>query len=233
MAGGYLFIPKPLQTTAVITWLRRTHAWTGFWGAIFFLLLGLSGFYLNHRAVMAIPQGGSYEVAALDVIIEPGQLTSQDDLAAWMKTQFDIDAEPSRRRGRGPQARPPTGRPGGQVSFNGQAANQPAEWTASFRGPNTTITGTTQDGANVVHVTRTDAGFIRTIIGLHKVIGVNTAFILLMDAMAGAIMFMSLSGVLLWTRLHGPRLAGVGILASVAIGAGIALSGTWLTWAVP
>jgi len=223
MAGGYLFIPKPLQTTAVITWLRRTHAWTGFWGAIFFLFLGLSGIYLNHRAVMAIPQGAPYEVAALDVIIEPGQLNSQDELTAWMQDQFDIDAAPSRGRRR----------PGAQVSFNGQAANQPTEWTVSFRGPNTTITGTAQDGANVVHVTRTDAGFIRTIIGLHKVIGVNTAFILLMDAMAGAIMFMSLSGVLLWTRLHGPRLAGVGILATVVIWAGIALSGTWLTWAAP
>ena len=221
--GGYLFIPKPLQTAGVITWLRRTHAWTGFFGAIFFLFLGLSAIYLNHRAVMRLPQGNPQEVASLDVRIEPTLITSQDDLVAWMQSEFSIGAEPSAGRGR----------PGGPVAFNGEAADQPTEWSASFRGPNATITGTYTEGANMVHVSRTNAGFIRMIIDLHKVVGVNAAFILLMDAMAGAMMFMSVSGILLWTRLHGPRLAGVGILAAVLAAAVITLSGTWVSWAAP
>lgn len=222
-AGGYLFIPKPLQTTGVITWLRRTHAWTGYFGAIFFFFLGLSAVYLNHRAVMRLPQGAPREVAALDLRVDPAQIASLEDLEAWMQSEFAIDAEPS----------PGRPRPGGPVTFNGQAAEQPAEWSASFRGPNATISGSYAEGANTVHVTRTNAGFIRMIIDLHKVVGVNAAFILLMDAIAGAMMFMSLSGFLLWTRLHGPRLAGVGILVAVLAAAAVTLSGTWVSWTAP
>ena len=63
--------------------------------------------------------------------------------------------------------------------------------------------------------------------------GVNKLFILIMDTMAGAMMFMVLSGVLLWTRLHGPRLAAAGILGAVAVATMLALSGTWIGWAAP
>jgi hypothetical protein len=225
--GGYLFIPKPLQTAGVITWLRRTHAWTGYFGAIFFFFLGLSAVYLNHRAVMAIPQGAPREVASLDAPVEAGAITSEGELVAWMQSQFSIDSEPARGRGG------PPGRPGGPVTFNGETVNQPAEWAVSFRGPNATIAGTYVEGSNTVHVTRTDAGFIRMIIDLHKVVGVNAAFILLMDAIAGAMMFMSLSGIVLWTRLHGPRIAAIGILVAVLGAAAITLSGTWVSWAAP
>ena len=225
--GGYLFIPKPLQTAEVITWLRRTHAWTGWFGAMFFFFLGLSAVYLNHRAVMAIPQGSPREVAALDAPVEPGAIASEADLVAWMQAAFSIDNEPARGRGA------PPGRPGGPVSFNGETVVQPAEWAVSFRGPNATITGSYVEGANTVQVTRTDAGFVRMIIDLHKVVGVNAAFILLMDAMAGAMMFMSLTGILLWTRLHGPRVAAVGILAVVLAAAAVTMSGTWVSWAAP
>lgn len=221
--GGYLFIPKRLQTPTVLTWLRRTHAWTGFWGALFFFCLGLSGIYLNHRAMMRLPQGALQEVAALDVIVEPGQFGSQEELAAWMQTEFDISAEPS----------PFRGRPGGPVSFNGQAAEQPAAWTASFRGANATITGAHQQGSNLVHVTRTNSGFVRMIIDLHKVVGVEAAFILLMDTMAGGMMVMSLTGVLLWSRLHGPRLAAVGVLGGVVVLTVVTLSPSWLFWTAP
>jgi hypothetical protein len=225
--GGYLFIPKPLQTAAVITWLRRTHAWTGWFGAMFFFFLGLSAVYLNHRAVMAVPQGSPREVAALDAPVQAGAIQSEADLVAWMQAEFAIDSEPARGRGA------PAGRPGGPVSFNGETVVQPAEWAVSFRGPNATVTGNYLEGASTVRVTRTDAGFIRMIIDLHKVVGVNAAFILLMDAMAGAMMFMSLSGILLWTKLHGPRVAAVGILAAVFAATIVTLSGTWVSWAAP
>ena len=172
---------------------------------------------------MAIPQGSPREVASLDVAVDPAAITSEAGLVAWMQSEFAIDAEPARGRGR----------PGGAVNFNGATADQPAEWAVNFRGPNATISGSYTEGANMVQVSRTDAGFIRMIIDLHKVIGVNAACILLMDAMAGAIMFMSLSGVLLWTRLHGPRLAGVGILLGVMIATFVTLSGTWMSWAAP
>lgn len=220
-AGGYLFLPKRLQTAQVLTWLRRTHAWTGVYGALFFFCLGLTGFYLNHRtAIMHIEGGSSREVASLSVPVEPGVITSEESLAAWMKSQFSIGAEPSRGRPR----------PGGPVTFNGQAAEQAPVYTVSFRGPNAVISGEYEAGANRVAVKRTNASLLKGLVDMHKVVGVGALFILIMDTMAGAMMFMSISGVLLWTRLHGPRLAAVGIVSAVAVMTAIALSGNWIGW---
>ncbi|WP_375203930.1 hypothetical protein [Hyphococcus sp.] len=221
-AGGYLFIPKDLQTNTILTWLRRSHAWTGFYGALFFFFLGLTGFYLNHRtALMHIEGGVTKEVASLSAPVDPGLITSEETLALWMQDAFDIDAEPSRGRRRA----------GGPVSFGGRAAEQAPSYTVTFRGPNAIITGEYELGANRVSVKRSNASLLKGLIDLHKVVGVNKLFILIMDTMAGAMMFMVMSGILLWTRLHGPRLAAVGILGAVAVAAMLALSGTWIGWA--
>ena len=222
-AGGYLFIPKGLQKQSILIWLRRTHAWTGFYGALFFFCLGLTGFYLDHRAVMRIEGGKLEEVATLHVDVDPGQITNQRELTDWMQKRFDIGVEPSRGRQRR----------GGPVSFGGRREMRAANMTVTFRGPNAIITGEYELGANSVFVKRSTASPLRMLMDMHKVVGVNKAFILIMDTMAGAMMFMSLSGVLLWTRLHGPRLAAVGILSVVAIMTVVALSGTWVGWAAP
>ncbi len=221
-AGGYLFLPKDLQTNAILTWLRRSHAWTGFYGALFFFFLGLTGFYLNHRtSIMHIEGGVTKEVASLSAPVEPGLITSEETLTTWMQEEFKIDAAPSRGRGR----------PGGPVSFGGRAAEQAPTFTVTFRGPNGAITGDYELGANRVSVKRSNPSFLKGLIDLHKVAGVNKVFILIMDTMAGAMMFMVMSGILLWTRLHGPRLAAVGILGAVAAATAVALSGTWIGWA--
>ena len=223
-AGGYLFLPKDLQTNTILTWLRRSHAWTGFYGALFFFFLGLTGFYLNHRtSIMYIEGGVTKEVASLSAPVEPGRITSEETLTAWMKDEFSIDAEPSRGRGR----------PGGPVSFGGRMAEQAPTFSVTFRGPNAIITGEYELGANRVLVKRSNPSLLKGLIDLHKVAGVNKLFILIMDTMAGAMMFMVMSGILLWTRLHGPRLAAVGILGAVAVASAVALSGTWVGWAAP
>ena len=219
-AGGYLFIPKNLQKAGVILWLRRMHAWTGIYGAIFFFVLGLTGFYLNHRGEMRIENGATHEVAALSVIVEPGALTTQNELAAWTKQQYGISNEPARARTR----------PGANVMFDGQPAQAPEQITVSFRGPNAMISVSHEVGSNVVNVTRTNASLLRGLIDMHKVVGVNKLFILIMDTMAGAMIFMSISGILLWTRLHGPRLAAAGIMSVVVLATFLALSGVWVTW---
>lgn len=221
-AGGYLFLPKDLQTNSILTWLRRSHAWTGFYGALFFFVLGLTGFYLNHRtSIMHIEGGVTKEVASLSAPVEPGLITSEETLTAWIQEEFSIDAEPSRGRRR----------PGGPVSFGGRAAEQAPTFAVTFRGPNGIITGEYELGANRVSVKRSNPSLLKGLIDLHKVAGVNKVFILIMDTMAGAMMFMVMSGILLWTRLHGPRLAAVGILGAVAMATVIALSGTWIGWA--
>src|SRR5262249_29148400 len=53
--GGFLFLPRRLTRSGFLKWLRRTHAWFGLWGAALGLLFGVTGFLLNHRAVLKIP----------------------------------------------------------------------------------------------------------------------------------------------------------------------------------
>ena len=45
----------PATRLAVVVWLRRTHGWFGLWGATFGLLVGFSGVWLDHRAVLKLP----------------------------------------------------------------------------------------------------------------------------------------------------------------------------------
>ena len=52
--SGLLFVPKSWQRVKIINWLKRIHAWAGFWGALLFLLMGTSGFLLNHRDKLKI-----------------------------------------------------------------------------------------------------------------------------------------------------------------------------------
>jgi len=48
------------------------------------------------------------------------------------------------------------------------------------------------------------------LMGLHTASGVSAGWILLADSIAGSFIVLALTGVLLWTRLHGPRLLAAG-----------------------
>ena len=48
--------------------------------------------------------------------------------------------------------------------------------------------------------------------------GANVAWVLLVDTLAGGLIVMSLTGMLLWSRLHGTRLTALAIgLGSVVV----------------
>ena len=60
---------------------------------------------------------------------------------------------------------------------------------------------------------------------MHKGNGMPIAWILLIDTMAGSLIFLSLSGVILWVQTNRRRMAGVAIAStSIALTLGIALS---------
>ena len=46
---------------------------------------------------------------------------------------------------------------------------------------------------------------------MHKGVGMNIGWILLVDSFAGAMLLLSITGVLLWTKMRGSRLALVGL----------------------
>ena len=165
--GGYLFLPRLMQRGAVILWLRRMHAWTGVYGALIFLLLGISGFYLHHRAEMKIENGRLREAASLTAFVEPGAIESEDDLAAWLTREYKVEGKRA----------PARGRPGEKVSFSGQQAEQPQLIEISFRAPNGTVSAEHAVGSNVVALKRQSASPLKAVIDMHKTVGVSTAFI--------------------------------------------------------
>jgi hypothetical protein len=46
--------PADQPPLAFVRWVRRMHGWFGLWGALLGLMTGVSGVWLNHRAVMKL-----------------------------------------------------------------------------------------------------------------------------------------------------------------------------------
>ncbi len=208
--SGLLFLPRGWQRTAVLRWLKRIHAWTGFWGALLFLMMGTSGFLLNHRSILEIETGKPVEVSAMEVAVRAGQFTDADALGIWAKARFDLRVD-----GKAPQVKPE-----GEKRFRGAAFPQAEVWTRVFMLPDAKITVAYVPGAPNVSVKTEAVGLLATMKNLHKGTGLGIAWVLFLDTIAGALVMMSLTGFLLWTRLHGSRL-----LAG-------ALAGGVLVWAI-
>ncbi len=232
--SGLLFVPRRWQRAAVLRWLKRIHAWTGFWGALLFLLMGTSGFFLNHRATLKIDTGEPVEVSRIDIPVAPGAIASADALGQWAKRTLKLAGEarpPRGEGGRGPEGRPGReGRRGGDGGgeggppagagprggetrrFMGRTLPEAEKWTRAFTYAGGRVTVDYVPGANHVSA-RTEANnLIGTIKNMHKGVGLGTAWVLFIDTIAGALVTMSLTGFLLWTRLHGSRLLAGGIL---------------------
>jgi hypothetical protein len=81
-------------------------------------------------------------------------------------------------------------------------------------------------GNRFVKLEHIDATPIGTLTRLHMSSGVSAFWILLSDTIAGSLILLSLTGLLLWTQLHTVRT--VAVLAS----AGALLSAVWFMWSI-
>lgn len=211
--SGLLFVPREMQRARAVKWLKRVHAWTGFWGALLFLVLGSSGVLLNHRNLLKIETGAPVEASAVDIAVRPGAIANADALEAWAKRELRLPVE-----GKPPSGPPPVATP---RAFGGVPVAEPEKWTRVF-----TLTGgkvTVEHVAGAAHVSakRETVGALAFIKNVHKGTGLGVAWILFIDTIAGALITMSLTGFLLWSRLHGSRLIAGGIvLASLALAIG-------------
>ena len=192
------FIPRRWNSGGVLKWLKRVHAWTGLWGALFFLLLGTSGFLLNHRAQLKIDTGEPVELAAVELPVAPGAIPSAEALGPWARRELHLPDEAQPPKGAaGPKRKP---------SFLGREVAEAETWSRTFAMPDARVTVDYVPGANHVTARREAVNALGVIKNLHKGVGVPVAWVLLIDTIAGALMTMALTGFLLWSRLHGPRL---------------------------
>ncbi len=216
--SGLLFMPHRWQRGRAVRWLKRVHAWTGFWGALLFLMLGVSGVLLNHRDTLKIDTGEPVEVSAMNIAVPAGSIRTEKALGEWAKAEFDLKAEPRPPKGGGEKGK------GGPKSFLGKKRPEAEKWELNFNHVNGRITVEHVKGSGSVAVKQTSQNLLGALKNLHKGTGVGIAWILFIDTIAGALIAMAVTGFLLWSRLHGGRLLAGSLLA------GSAAFGTWAIW---
>ena len=203
--GPLLFVPPRWQRPAMLMMLKRIHAWTGFWGAALFLLMGVSGFLLNHRTILPIDVGRPIEVDRALLPVSQGAITDEIALGEWAKDRLSLSAAP----------KPPPATDAAvqrkNVRFMGQPIEQRVTWSRIFYLPNQKVTVDYIPGTSTVAAKVEALGMLAVIKNLHKGTGLGIVWVLLIDTIAGALIAMSLTGILLWSRLHGPRLAACAI----------------------
>jgi hypothetical protein len=206
--------PAPSRRALLLKWLRKAHGWIGLWGAVLGLLFGGTGILLNHRSTLPIPASRVQENTVQIPLPNPAPATPQG-LAAWLKGALRLRQEPGRVRA--DPARP--------VAWGDRTLVQPARWSASFVSPSGNVQAEYWVGNSYVTVRRSDNNVFATLSNLHKGVGMNVGWILLVDTLAGSIILLSISGVVLWaltSRRHTVGIA-IGALSLLAVG-GFALA---------
>jgi hypothetical protein len=210
-----------------VRWVRRTHGWFGLWGAILGLMMGFSGIWLNHRNVLKLQLPDQQQINAQLELPDPRPATI-DAMAAWLQQTLKLDgiANNMRVERSRPVAWAERGAgKGAEREGEHRPLVQPERWTLNFGGPNRIIQVEYWVGNRSVGVRTTENGFVATLTNLHKGVGMPVPWILLIDTLAGSLIFLSISGVILWWETNRRRLVGLTIFGvSVAITAAIAMS---------
>lgn len=216
----------------VLRTLRKIHGWLGLWGAVLGLLFGVSGFLLNHRAVMKIP---ALKMEESEVQLQMVQPYPQDQRAfvRYVQQAFDISQQPVKPKGKSESGTAGLNGNGAvkdatqskrtqeqhthEARFMGKGMQQPPVWKAEFHLPQANIKAEYIPGNQYARIERQDVNAWGFIMRMHKGLGANSAWVLLADTIAGAMVFLSITGVLLWTKMRGSRLAMVGLIGGSLI----------------
>jgi hypothetical protein len=116
----------------------------------------------------------------------------------WLAHELALDEPATRVREEPPRT----------VAWGDKSLKQPPHWTMLFSSARSNLQVEYWVGNDFVSLRRNDANFLATLNNLHKGIGGGVAWVLLADTIGGAMILLSLSGVLLWTQLNRRRLIG-------------------------
>ncbi|OWW21764.1 PepSY-associated TM helix domain-containing protein [Noviherbaspirillum denitrificans] len=199
-----------------LTWLRKTHLYVGLWGAVLGLLFGVTGFLLNHRAIMKIPVEKTVQ-KTVQVTLPERSFEKPEDMAAWLQQELAfVPVSPPVMKTQ----------PAKKVVWADKEVMQPERWTINFARPDQGINAEYFVGNRFVKLDKIDATPIGTLTRLHTSVGVNAFWVLLTDTVAGSLILLSITGLLLWTQLHTVRT--IAVMTSVG-----ALTGAlWFMWSV-
>jgi hypothetical protein len=201
------FVRKQRSRRATfIKWLRKVHGWVGLWGAVLGLLFGTTGFLLNHRAGPLKISSGEPQVSQMQLAVPAHDLKSPMELGKWLKQELRLDGNIGR----------PKREPAHPVGWGDQKTMQPELWTVAVASPGGSVSAQYWVGNGFVSVKKSENSFLATMSNLHKGVGLSVGWVLLIDTLAGSIILLSLTGVLLWTELNKRKTVGaVIVMASI------------------
>jgi hypothetical protein len=195
--------PAVARRATFLKWLRKMHGWIGLWGAALGLLFGTSGILLNHREVLKIPAVQKQESTVQLPLPSPAPANAEA-MAAWVQQSLALKPAPGKVKTDKPRP----------VAWGDKSLTQPARWSAAFVAPDSSVQAEYWVGNSFVTVKRSDTNTFGVLTNMHKGTGMSVAWILLVDTLAGSIILLSLTGVLLWTMTNRKRLVGTAIAAT-------------------
>lgn len=208
---------KRSRNATFLIWLRRVHLYVGLWGAALGLLFGATGIVLNHRAVLKLPidkvvlRGA--QLALPDAAMR--SLRTPQQMADWLKAELRFDSLQTHIKAEPPRT----------VVWGGREVSQPERWSFILHSPQRGLSAEYFVGNRSVKIETQDATPIGVLTRLHMSVGANAFWVLLADTIAGGMIVLSITGLLLWSRLRAIRLATVGVsIAALAGAAGFLLS---------
>lgn len=192
-----------------IKWLRKVHGWVGLWGAVLGLLFGTTGFLLNHRAGPLKISSGEPQVSQMQMALPLHSLMSPMELGKWLKQELELDGVIGRAKRE----------PAHAVGWGDQKTMQPELWAVAVSSPSGAVSAEYWVGNGFVSVKKSENGLLATMNNLHKGTGLSVGWVLLIDTLAGSIILLSLTGVLLWTELNKRKTVGavIGVVSIVAM----------------
>lgn len=183
----------------LLTWLRKTHLYVGLWGAALGLMFGVTGILLNHRSIMKIPVEKTIQ-KSVQLSLPGTGFTAPEELSAWLQAEMDFKpVSPTVVKTQAEKI----------VVWNGRDVLQPARWSITMTRPERAVSAEYFVGNRFVKLDLVDATLMGTLTRLHMSIGVNAFWVLLADTIAGGLILLSITGVLLWTQLHTVRTTAV------------------------
>jgi hypothetical protein len=201
------------RSALFVRWLRKIHLYVGLWGAVLGLVFGSTGLLMNHRALLKIPiEKVVQRTAQLKLARD---FDSPDAMAAWLQAELQFQGLQSRVKTDPPR----------RVAWGERTVEQPERWSFNWQAPHKAVNAEYFVGNRFVKIETQDATPIGTLMRLHTASGVSAFWVLLSDTIAGGLIVLSLTGLLLWTRLHPLRLSAVAASLAALVASG------WFLWA--
>jgi hypothetical protein len=152
---------------------------------------------------------GEPQVEEMQIPVPQQPLHSPMDMAKWLKSELKIDGKPGRMKRE----------PAHPVAWGDRSTMQPEFWQVGITGPSQNVQAEYWVGNGFVAVKRTHNSFLATMNNLHKGVGLSVGWVLLIDTIAGSMILLSLTGVLLWTELNKRRVVGAVLVGGSVIAA--------------